>query len=90
MIKPFIVFTGRDLFSAHRKSEDLVIPGETDSWDALAIVLNKILNERGTQVTACKLHQGKACGQWSDTYNDDVRALCTHEALLLGQREIEK
>lgn len=78
MTKPFIVFTGRDLFSAHRKSEDLVIPGETDSWDALAIVLNRILNERGTRVT------DYSKGLW---VADDKDSDCI-EALLLGQREV--
>ncbi len=89
MTKPFIVFTGRDLFSAHRKSEDLVIPGETDSWDALAIVLNRILNERGTRV-ACVAASLKMTAH-SRTLWDGVQSSDdTHEALLLGQRSIEK
>lgn len=84
MTKPFIVFTGRDLFSAHRKSEDLVIPGETDSWDALAIVLNKILNERGTRMV-----WSQDFG-WSASPRTDLRPEWLTEALLLGQRRIEE
>lgn len=36
-------FTGQDVFDAFQESYDLVVPGDTDSNDALAIVLNKNL-----------------------------------------------
>lgn len=82
MTKPFIVFTSLDIANFR----DVL---ERKSNSQGAEYLNAILNERGTRVGKIDVVlQGPISATvWS--HNLD-RTHFTHEALLLGQRDIEK
>lgn len=86
--KPFQIFTGREVYKLWNESNDLVMPGEIDSNDALAIVLNRFLNEKGKRVQLRQRLDGKTHVDSIDGHlNESSGDL---EALLLGEREISK
>lgn len=85
MKRPFSIFTAEDF------ALEVDGPYELTKAERQAVAdrANAILNERGTRVVQCT-HPRGGRGAW-DTIPDDVLcAECRREALLLGQREIEK
>ena len=84
-----LAFTGRDIFNASREAEKLVDPGVTDSNDALAIVLNRLLRERIGRATAlfgC-LQQDGAATVWGPK---DAEFPDTHRGRLVCVEEVKK
>lgn len=84
-MKPFEVFTVMQVFQAYQRAQSQTIPGQTDTIDALTAELNAILNERGKRVYGFNDSTGAyTFDRHIDEDNGD-----THEALLIGEREIE-
>lgn len=94
MKRPFIVFTAKQVFEAMQRAQARVVPGEVDTSDALADELNALLNERGTRVygVGWTTEPKPPATVWGETLDRDEGGtpIDTHEALLLGQRSIEK
>lgn len=78
MTKPFIVFTAEDA------QHILEIYHRTGDWAKVAAGMNAILNERGTRMVWSQYFG------WAKSPRTDLRPEWVNEALLLGQRSIEK
>lgn len=82
-------FTARDIFKAFHDSHDMVIPGETDTNDAMAILLNRRLTQLIADAPVVKgKKKDMGDGMLFDTHN--IGAHYTHTARLVNVEVIEK